>query len=74
MYYKHDHYFQYRISIIVGLKNWRSVTLKNMLLIHPRGDEWIDYVCSHCQVGTVKRSISEMGTWRGWKVVRIMDN
>lgn len=47
MYYKHDHYFQYsphRISKIVGLKNWRPVTLKNTLLLHPRGDEWIQNV------------------------------
>lgn len=47
MYYTHDHYFQYsphRISKIVGLKNWRPVTLKNTLLLHPRGDEWIQNV------------------------------
>ena len=68
MHHKHDHYLQYsphRIIKIVGLKNWRSVTLKNMLLIHPRGDEWIDNVCSHCQAGTVIKSISGMGTRRG---------
>jgi hypothetical protein len=76
MYYKHDHYLQYsphRISKIVGLKKWRSVTLKNMLLIHPRGVEWIDNVRSHCQAGMVTKSVSEMGTRRGWKVARIMD-